>query len=278
MANTTATAAALLKPAEVEALLVQPAFDLSVAAQVLAIVRTGSTTHRLPVVTQDPTAAWTLEGAEIVPSDMTVAEVVVEPRKLAALSIVSRELADDSSPAAATAIGQGMARDLARQLDAALFGTVAAPAPRGLSSLAGVSTVDAGADFQNLDAFAEAIAAAENVGARLNSFVAHPTDALALSKLKTGTGSNVALLGQDPASPTGRVVAGVPVYVSPAVTPGTVWGIPRDRAVLVVRNDARIDVDSSAYFSSDRVGVRGTLRASFGYAHAGAIVKISTTA
>lgn len=290
MAMTTAAAAALLKPADVERLFVAPALSKSVAVQVSTVVRTSAVSHRLPSVQSDPSARWTSEGAEIIPSDLGLSEVLVTPAKLAALTIISRELADDSSPAAATAVGDGQARDIARQLDAAYFGALAAPAPAGLAALAGVTTVDAGASFSSLDGFLEAISKAETVGATVTAFVASPSGALALAKLRSATGSLLPLLSSSAASPTGRVIAGVPLYVSRAVpnsapaatpnpaVPATVWAIAKDRSVVVLRSDSRIDVDGSAFFSSDRVAVRGTLRAAFGFPHPAGIVRITATA
>ena len=275
--STTASSKALLSPPQVESLLITPVTSLSVAALVSTLVRTDGTTHRLPYVRTDPSAAWTLEGAEIAPSNLDVDEVVVTPSKLAGLSIVSSELADDSSPAAIEAVGLGLARDCARQLDAAFFGNVAAPGPKGLGGLAGVSIVDAGLAFENLDAFAEALSLAEQVGAVVGSFVAAPATVLALSKLKKATGSNVALLGSDTESPTGRDIAGVPVYSSQAVEAGVVWSIPRDRSTLVLRKAATVESDKSVFFSSDRVAIRAILRAGFGFAHPAAIVKIAVT-
>ena len=91
------------------------------------------------------------EGDEITPSDATIPEVNVVPSKLAGLSIISSELANDTSPEAATAAGDGLARDISRKLDAAFFGTMSAPAQSGLGALSGVSTyVNAGA-FATVD-------------------------------------------------------------------------------------------------------------------------------
>ncbi|MEJ7742083.1 MAG: phage major capsid protein [Nocardioidaceae bacterium] len=68
-------------------------------------------------MTADPTAAWVAEGDEIPISDPTLAELTVTPAKVAGLTIVSRELADDSDPAAAYVVGAGLARDIARRVD-----------------------------------------------------------------------------------------------------------------------------------------------------------------
>ncbi len=79
MPNTTANTSALLRPGDVDALLVLPALAASVAAQVCRVVRTSSTTYRMPRVTSDPTAAWVLEGSEIPVSDLGTDEITVTP-------------------------------------------------------------------------------------------------------------------------------------------------------------------------------------------------------
>lgn len=271
------TSPAILRPEEVDRLLVLPTFTASVAARVARRVNINASELRVPSITEDPSAAWVAEGAEIPASDATVAEITVTPAKLAGLSVITRELADDSSPAAAEVVGQGLARDLARQVDKAFFGNLSGVAPKGLESLAGVTAVNAGAAWTNVDPFAEGAAAAEGVGADLAAWVAHPDDALALAKLKTGTGSNLPLLAQDPTQPARRVLAGLPLYVSSAVTAGTIWGLDPTRALLVVRDGAEVTADASVYFSSDRVAVRARLRVGFGFPDPAAIVKVKVT-
>ena len=69
MAMSTTTGAPILTPAQVNALVIQPLIDQSVAAQVSTVVTTSSHDLRVPRVTADPAAAWTAEGAEIGVSD-----------------------------------------------------------------------------------------------------------------------------------------------------------------------------------------------------------------
>ena len=123
-------------------LVIRPLIEQSVAAQVSTVVETGSHDFRVPVVSADPTAAWTAEGAEITASDPTITEVLVTPKKLAGLTVVSNELASDSSPAALQVVGDGLVRDLRRKIDAAYF-AAATPTngPAGVGTLSGVSTV-----------------------------------------------------------------------------------------------------------------------------------------
>jgi hypothetical protein len=87
---------------------------------------------------------------------------------------------------------------------------------------------------------------------------------------------NQPLLGTDPSSPTARSIFGIPLYWSPAVDQGAVWGIPKMKAFVVLRNDVSVVADSSAFFSSDRTAVRCTLRAAFAFPHPHAIIRIGS--
>lgn len=276
MSLTTSGGASILTPEQVGTLVIRPLMEQSVAAQVSTVVQTTSHDFRVPVVAADPTAAWTAEGAEIAVSDPTITEVVVTPKKLAGLTVITNELAGDSSPAALQVVGDGLVRDLKRKLDAAYFGTTTSNGPDGLGSLT-TATVDAGDAWANLDWAEEAKSEAEQVHAMLTAFVASPATALALAELKEQTGSNKALLGADPTQPTNRVIAGLPLYTSPAIDDGIVWGIPQQHSIFVLRQDATVVTDTSVFFTSDRVAVRATLRASFGFPHPGAVVKVSLT-
>ncbi len=275
MALTTGLPTRGLLPDEHGPLVIQPAIDASVFARVATVQMTSSHDYRIPVVAADPTAQWVAEGAEITPSDPTLQELVVTPAKVAGLTIISRELADDSDPAAAQVVGDGLARDIARRIDQAAFAGLASPAPAGLTTLSGVQTYVNASAFGNLDFAAEAISKAEVVGATVTHFVTSPATALALAKVRTETGSNKPLLGADATTATGRMILGVPLLVSPFVAANTLWAIDSSRVWLVVRADASIEADRSVYFTSDRVAVRATMRAAFAFPHPQSVVKVS---
>ncbi len=273
---TSTTGARAILPDEHGPLVVQPALKASVAAQVSTIAMTGANRYRIPIVATDPSAAWVAEGAEITPSDPVLEELVVQPPKVAGLTVVSREMADDSDPAAAQVVGLGLARDIARRMDEAFFGSLAAPAPSGLGALSGVqSYVNAGA-FGNLDFAAQAISKAENVGATVTAFVTSPVVALSLATIKQATGSNQPVLGIDATSATSRVILGVPLYVSQYVAANTLWALDRSRVWVVVREDAKVEADRSVFFTSDRVAVKATMRVGYGFVHPQSVVKVST--
>ena len=264
MSLLTTTAAGILSPETVGQLVVQPVQRESIALQVATAVQTSSTSFRIPLVTQDGVAAWTPEGTEITPTDASISELDCVPKKLAALSIISRELATDSSPAAQQVVGESLARDIARKLDVAFFANTTPNGPSGIASVAGVNAVTS--DYSDTDGFSEAISEIETAGASATAFVTNPATALALAQLKKlSTGSNEPLLAADAASPSKRSVSGVPLWVSPAVAADVVWALDKSRSFVVLHGAVDLRVDESAYFSSDRIGIRVTLRAAFGF-------------
>jgi HK97 family phage major capsid protein len=284
MTLTTGTAGPLLTPEQVEDLLVLPVLAASVALNPLVstVVRLTGSTYRIPKVTADPSAAWVAEGAEIPASDLTTNELIVTPSKVAGLSVITSELAEDSSPEASTEVGAGLARDIARKVDAAFFGGVAANTPSGLASLTvgsgNVQDIAAGTAPTNLDAFAQAQMLAGNVGAEITSFVTNPTTALVLANLKETSGSGKPLLEPDPTKATRRMIFGVPLLTSPDAPVGTIWGMSAGRVTTVVRRDAEVQADRSVFFTSDRVAVRATCRIGFGFPHTAALVRIRLAA
>jgi HK97 family phage major capsid protein len=226
MALYTAGAGAILTPAEVNDLVVRPVIEQAVSAQVSTVIQIGSHDLRVPIVLTDPQASFVAEGAEIPATDGTLTEQVVTPKKLAALSVISSELANDSSPAALQVVGDGITRDVKRQLDASFFKAAPGTTTDGPSGLGSLTTAVApnGGSWANLDAFEAAKANAENLFTTVTAFVAAPATVLALSTLKAfaTVGSNVPLLQTDPTQPVSRTISGVPLYSSPAVGPDIV--------------------------------------------------------
>jgi HK97 family phage major capsid protein len=270
------TAGGILRPEDVGPLIVRPVSLASRAMIASTVVQTASRDYRLPIVQTDPSASFVPEGGEIPITDAQIEELIITPAKVAGLQVISRELAEDSSPEASQVVSDGLARDVAKKLDLAFFGSTTANGPDGLHSVGGLTEIDATGPLADLDAFAEAIAESEQVGGQITSFVASPTVALALAQLKqfATADSNIPLLQPDATRPTQRLVQGVPLLVSPAVDDFTIWGIPRAFSWVVMHEDVTLDVDRSAYFSSDRIGVRSTLRVSWGFPHPASVVKI----
>lgn len=242
---------------------------------VSSVVSISSHDFRIPILKQDAGAAWTPEGAEIADDDAVLDEITVTPSKVAGLSIISSELADDSSPEAQKIIGDGLARSIVDEIDKAFFGNLAAPAPKGLASVAGVAAISG--NLANLDVFAEAISAAELSGANITAFVCNPADALTIAKLKTAAGHNAPLLGSDATAGTARRALGVPILSTRHVPAGIIWGLDGSRQTTVLRRGTELAVDRSSHFTSDRVAIRAISRIGYGFAQPHAIVKLTVT-
>ncbi|OIJ69740.1 phage major capsid protein [Streptomyces mangrovisoli] len=267
-----------ITPDDRGSLVTKPVEALAVAYLTGTKVTTKSHSYLIPILTSDVTVGAVAEGAEITPSDATFTELVVTPAKFAGLTIASRELIEDSNPSADAEIGKSIARQIAKSVDNALFNALSSPNPAGFASLAGISTVSAPVTYTNLDPFEEAVSKSEAAGGRITAWVTGADTALEIAKLKDQTGSNRGLLNPDLTTDGRRLILGRPVVVSPHVPADTVYGISKDDFLVVTREDTRLDVDASAYFSSDRIGVRGTMRVAFGMPVAGAHVRITNAA
>ncbi|MBT2440323.1 phage major capsid protein [Streptomyces sp. ISL-36] len=275
---TTASGTSAVLPPEYGELVTKPVEALSVAYLTGTKVITGANKYIVPILTSDVTVGAVAEGAEITPSDADFDELEIVPAKFAGLTIVSRELADDSSPSAADQVGRSIARQIANAVDNALFNSLGGVNPDGLADLTGISTVSAPVTYANLDPFEEAVSKSEAAGGRITHWVTGAATALEIAKLKDASGSNRGLLNPDLSLEGRRTILGRPVVISPYVPADVVYGVSKDDLLVVTREGTRLDVDHSAYFSSDRVGVRGTMRVGFAMPVAAAHVRITNAA
>jgi HK97 family phage major capsid protein len=239
--------------------------------QLASLVTTSSATFNIPIVDEDAAASWVVEGGEIIPDDPVLSELPVTPAKVAGLTIISRELARDSSPDAVQIVADGLARSIVKQINAAWLGNLAAPAPKGLASLTTSLVITPAGGLVNLDPFAIAVSQAESSGGTITGWVLNPSDALTVATLKEATGSNKTLTG------TPRVVQDRPVFVNASVPQGTVWGVDSTTAMTVLREDLEMAISGDAFFTSDRIAIRSTARIGFGFPHPVVINKITIT-
>lgn len=279
MAFLTSSGGAILRPEEIGPLIVQPVQELSTALQVSSLLSTTSHEMRIPIVTSDVAAGWTPEGSDIAVSDPTVDELVITPKKLAALTLISNEQANDTSPAAVQLVGDSIARNIAREIDAAFFGDTITNGPYGIQSISGVNEVVT--DLENVDSFTDGEYSVLAVGGRITAWCANATTARDLAKLKRFTGtdldSNEPLLQPDPTQAGRRTINGVPLHVVPGtvIADGEVWGFDGSRVFSVMRQDVTLAVDPSWAFGKDSVAVRAVIRVAFGWPHPAAVVHLA---
>jgi hypothetical protein len=104
---------------------------------------------------------------------------------------------------------------------------------------------------------------------------------MTLAKVKqyTTAASNAPLLGADPTTPCRRQILGIPLLTSPYVdtTDNVVWGVSKSQSYMIIREEAEVESDPSAYFTSDRIGVRAILHVGFGFPNPPTLVKITTS-
>jgi HK97 family phage major capsid protein len=248
----------------------------------------------IPKVTADPQASWVEEGGKITESEPSGESTTAKPRKLAALSSLTREVWQDSEPAALAIAENTMVRSMGLKLDLGFYeGSGTAPEPRGLKNVSGIQVVDMGtngAALTNLDPIADAIGMLEGANAEATAIVMHPTRWKELSKLKElTTGSNKPLLEQAGAG-TNRIqrsIYGKPVYltsqISTTETQGTssnassIYVYEAEQIVVVRRQDVELDVDPFFKFDEDEIGVRAISRWDITVPNAAAVVRIRGT-
>lgn len=250
--------------------------EKSIAFQAGTRITTGSESIRFPMLTADPAVGWYAENTQISLTDPTTSELVVTPKKVAGLTQVSTEAAEDSNPAVADQVGNALGRSIAKKIDAAFFGNTIANGPNGLLSLVGVNVIDTGTStLDSLDAFHEAKAAALVDGATITHFVLAADVALALAKAKQATDSNMGLLAD---VSDGTTLAGVPVLVSTDVAAGEAWGLDASQIMVVQRTGTTVTRSFDAAFSFDAVQVRATARVAFGFANPAGVVRLHDAA
>ena len=245
----------------------------SVALATTTNIATTSSEWRVPVVQSDVTSAFVNENEEIDLSDPTLDEVKVTPRKLASLTRISREAADDSDPASAAVVGDSISRDLAYRTDLAFVAASTAKGPVGLGSLVGqgAQSVPVTGSIVDLDPFVTAVGKLEEHGAKATAFIADSRTWTALSLLRQFDGdttSNIPLMGIDPTAPQGKSIQGVPCYsLRAGILPvGHVWCYDRSRVFSVIRSGVQLALSNDAFFTADAIAIRATTRIAWAFA------------
>lgn len=268
--------------AEVGDLVITPvrAQGLAFNEAIARTVTTEAASFRVPRLTDDIEATWVAEGAEIPVSSAQADELIIVPSKIAAMTSISRELASDTTPNSREVVGESVAASLATAIDKAFVVGYPTPpagqlplAPFGLGNLTTCQTVDAD-PASGLDAYIDAAALIEQVGATPTAVVVGPATATALAKLGA-TAAGSALL------PTARVAGarellGLPLFVSRHVQAGTAWMVDASRIYSVLREDVDLVFDASRYLEYDTIAIRAIARVGFGFVHPESVVKIRT--
>lgn len=266
----------LLTQSAVAALLTTPTIDASAAGAVSEVVNIAAPSLRVPMLTELPTAAVIPEGAEYPLSSTSFGEVTVTPAKIGVADTFTRELANDSSPSAQQVFAYALAAALAVRVDAGFIGADPVTGMPGLEQIA-ATAVSAGTTWSSLDPLVDALAVAEAAGTHVDAWLMSAADKTLLRKIKTAAGSVQSLLSPDANSGSIDGVLGTPIVTSEHVPAGTIYAVPRNRAMLVVREAAEVETDRSLFWLSDRIAIKASVRIGWVFTDPKAVARIKLT-
>lgn len=246
--------------------------EKSIAFQAGTVIQTGSETIRFPMLTADPAVGWYAENSQISLTDPSNSELVITPKKVAGLTQSSNEAIDDSNPAVAQVVGSGLARSIAKKVDAAFFANTTSNGPNGILSLSGINVVDTGTiTWDSLDPIHQAKHDALTDGANLTHIILAPDVALTLAKAKETEASFKGLLD---GVADGVSLAGLKLLVSTDVAAGNAWAVDSSQVIVVQRAGTKIVRADQAAFDYDGVQIRATARVSWGFANPAGVVRL----
>ncbi|MBS4103967.1 phage major capsid protein [Tsukamurella paurometabola] len=249
--------------------------EKSLMLRISTVVSTDKQDVRFPIWQSDPDSDFSAEGATIPLTAGAVGELIVQPVKIAARSILTNEAVADSSPSVLEMYSKGIARSIAVKADAQFFSDSAAVANvsyAGIRGLAGIETLS-GVSFANLDDVHEAVSVIEGNGGTPTHITVSPDVALALKTAKTATGSNVGLFSE---VKDGMNLAGLIANVSRDLPQGTALVTSQDTLFTVRRLGTELVKDTSVSFAEDSVQLRGVTRLSWGSAAPSHIALLTT--
>jgi HK97 family phage major capsid protein len=222
-------------------------------------INIAGTVAHVPRVLTDGTASWTGEATEITSDAPTADEMLLTPKGVKNLAVLSNESIDDVEADVLTAVGDALTRSIARAVDVRAFSNSAATAiaPVGLmnASVLGGIAVSGTVNIATIRARVAALSAA---GAVPNAVYVHATDYAALDAQSDTTGRG--LLVPDPTQPGAQTIGGARIYVAPFAAAGTAIIAETGQINVGVRKDARVDFSADAKFTADSVVARVVAR------------------
>lgn len=220
---------------------------------------------RVPFVSDDVTADFVDEGADITAADPTLDELEFATGKVAVLTKVSREAY--SKRGIVGLLSTSLRRSVTTKADATFLGS--AVPPLGLASTVGV--IDAGTLGVNLDAIHDAITACQLNGGNPTALLMDPASWGVIMNLKAATDSNQSLV--DANSPT---LANLPRYVSNHMPSGTLLVVDRSQIITAVGMVA-LSTSEHRYFEADSLALRVTWRIGWGIVRPDRHAKVTVT-
>lgn len=226
-------------------------------------------------IATDPTPAWRAENAAIGESDPTFTRVAMQPKSLAVIVRVSREVLMDSlniEQALLNSLTAAMALELDR---AGLFGSGSGSEPQGLVNMSGVGEIEHDGELAN---YAPLIAArtmllTANAG-EPTAFIMHPREDGTLTGLVDGQGQPLQAHPKVAAIPQ-LVTTSVPTNGGTGTNESQVIGGDFNRFLIGIRHDLQIGILKERYADLHQYAFVAHLRATFAAEHTSAFVKVT---
>lgn len=268
----TNTSADPISPPELSQLIFDRLRSQSVLlASGVRVIATDKQELTFPTITGDVTPDWYNETEVIAASDPVFGSFTVIPKKLAVRTEFSNEVIDDSDPSVIGVVQGHIATLLGLKLDAEALEGNHAKGIKGLANIAGVQTLDAANSLANYDIFLDAVGKlqAANVQGPY-AVVMRPEVVTALSKIKTGTGSNETV-----ARPADVPEMFVSSQLAVTAAKSTAYVYAPAEVILIRRLDAELELDRSRLFDRDMSELRGKVRIDLVAPRAAAVVKVT---
>ncbi|MGW0626961.1 phage major capsid protein [Streptomyces sp. NPDC002758] len=261
---------------------------LAAGPTILKVDHAGSI--KVPSITSAVTVSALAENSAITPADPGLGSITLDPKKLAALTLIAREALEDSNPDLQGVVGNSLIRDLAVELDRQMItGDGTGNNMRGLRNVAGVTagptTGTNGASLSGAPGFgflADTLAAYEaaNADPSTAAFFMHARTWASVRKLVDS--QNRPIVSTDPTQGVRNTLWGIPVRItnnlSVAETQGTSTDcssiILADMSQIVVAQSRDVELVYSAdyAFNTDQIAARVTARFDIGVPQPKAVV------
>jgi HK97 family phage major capsid protein len=226
----------------------------------------------VPRVKTDGQAGWFSQLETINAGDPTGDELLLTPKKVAAITTLSQEVVADSQPSVIDAVGTAMTRAVALKADAGILTGAGGKEPTGIYGQAGAHVVS---PKITIDSLIEAAGQVVSVGGQARCAYLNPADHTLLMLEKDSMGRP--LLTQDYSGPGSSTVYGLVLFVSPAIASGTALVVDPQQVVVAVRQDAEVAVSSDVMFTSDASVARVIARVDAGLNDPRGVVSIAST-
>lgn len=220
-------------------------------------------------VASDPTPAWRSEEGSITVSDPTFTSVSLQPKSLACIVKVSRELMEDSLNLPVM-LPQILATSMAKEWDrVALLGSGTAPEPEGVANVSGIGTNALSADLTSYAPLVTARTAVKNANADPTAYI--------MSVRDEGTFAGLTATDNQPLNAP-RQVAEIPWLTTTAIP--TDGGAGSDESTIFcgdfrhlymgVRTELTIMISKELYMETGQYAFLAWFRGDIAVAHPGA--------